>query len=101
MPVSAIPAVQGVTATGYRPAVAPVQDPGGELFAGRLSTAVDGLQQAQSTSKDLALKAVTGDLTDIHQATIAAAESSTMLEMAATFRNKAIDGINEIFRMQA
>jgi flagellar hook-basal body complex protein FliE len=101
MPVSAISAVQGVTGTGYRPAVTPVQDQGGEMFAGKLSGAVDGLQQMQSTSKDLALKAVTGELTDVHAATIAATQSSVALEMFATFRNKAVDGVNEIFRMQA
>ena len=101
MPVSAISAIEGVTATGYRPAVAPVQDTGGEVFAARLSGAVDGLQQMQSTSKELTLKAVTGDLPDIHAATIASAQSSVALEMAATFRNKGVDAFNEIMRMQA
>ncbi|GIG22616.1 hypothetical protein Cch01nite_33400 [Cellulomonas chitinilytica] len=62
---------------------------------------VDSLQQLQSTSNDLAVKAVTGDLDDVHDYTIAAAEASTAIELTAAVRNKAVDAFNEIMRMQA
>lgn len=101
MPVSAITAIEGVSAAGYRPAVAPVQDTGGEAFATSLSGAVDGLQQMSSTSKDLTLKALTGNSEDIHTATIASTQSSVALELAAAIRNKGVDAFNEIMRMQA
>ncbi|HZL02144.1 MAG TPA: flagellar hook-basal body complex protein FliE [Demequina sp.] len=69
-------------------------------FASALGS-VDQLQQMQSTTDALAVKAVTGSLTDVHDYTIAAAESKLTLELTAAVRNKAVDAFNEIMRMQA
>ncbi len=69
----------------------------GSVFAG----AVDNLQQLQSTSDTLAVKAVTGDLNDIHQATIAATRAQVTMEVVAAVRNKGVEAFNEIMRMQA
>lgn len=74
---------------------------GGEGFAASLGNAVDGLQQLQSDSKTLALKAVTGNLDDIHDATIASTRAQVTLELVAAVRNKGVDAFNEIMRMQA
>ncbi|MDM7890108.1 flagellar hook-basal body complex protein FliE [Curtobacterium caseinilyticum] len=74
---------------------------GGDGFAASLGNAVDGLQQLQSTSKTLALKAVTGNLDDIHDATIASTRAQVTLELVAAVRNKGVDAFNEIMRMQA
>ncbi|WP_138445247.1 flagellar hook-basal body complex protein FliE [Sinomonas susongensis] len=96
-----IPPVQAVTGTGY---VTPVSQPattGGSGFAASLAGAVDNLQQLQSTSNQLAVKAVTGSLDDIHSATIAAARAQVTLELASTIRNQGVDAFNEIMRMQA
>lgn len=98
-----VPPITGVaptTATGYLP---PAESAGtdGTEFASALTGAVDGVQSLQSTSNDLAIQAVTGDLTDIHAATLASARSSVALEMAATFRNRGVEAFNEIMRMQA
>jgi len=73
---------------------------GGAAFAGVLGS-VDHLQQLQSTSQGLAVKAVTGDLDDVHDYTIAAAQSSLALELTAAVRNKAVEAFTEIMRMQA
>ncbi|PCN47696.1 flagellar hook-basal body complex protein FliE [Curtobacterium sp. 'Ferrero'] len=73
----------------------------GDGFAASLAGAVDGLQQLQSDSKTLALKAVTGNLDDIHDATIAATRAQVTLELVAAVRNKGVDAFNEIMRMQA
>ena len=55
--------------TGYlKPAAAPATD--GSAFASALGGAVDQVQSLQATSNDLSIKAVTGDLTDIHAATL-------------------------------
>lgn len=62
---------------------------------------VDSLQGLQTKSADLAVRAVTGDLTDVHDYTIAAAEASTAMELTAAVRNKAVEAFNEILRMQA
>ncbi len=97
----AVAPVQAVTAATPGLSVAPVADPtSGSRFASVMS-GVDGLQQLQSTSNDLAVKAVTGDLDDVHDYTIAAAQASTALELTAAVRNKAVDAFNEIMRMQA
>lgn len=74
---------------------------GGDGFAASLGNAVDGLQQLQSNSKTLALKAVTGNLDDIHDATIASTRAQVTLELVAAVRNKGVDAFNEIMRMQA
>jgi flagellar hook-basal body complex protein FliE len=74
---------------------------GGAAFANALTSAVDEVQGLQGTSKTLALQAVTGDLNDIHNATIASTRAAVSLELIATVRNKGIDAFNEIMRMQA
>ncbi|MFI2753202.1 flagellar hook-basal body complex protein FliE [Cellulomonas sp. P22] len=72
----------------------------GAGFASVLGS-IDSLQQLQSTSNQLAVQAVTGDLDDVHDYTVAAAEASLTLELTAALRNKAIDAFSEIMRMQA
>jgi flagellar hook-basal body complex protein FliE len=74
---------------------------GASAFAEILGGAVDSTQQLQATSNELAIAAVSGDLADIHQATIASTRASTTLELVAAVRNKAVDAFNEIMRMQA
>ncbi|MET1085875.1 MAG: flagellar hook-basal body complex protein FliE [Arthrobacter sp.] len=101
MPISPIGAVQSVTPSSYlaNPAAAAGKD--GDGFAASLTGAVDNLQQLQATSKELAIKAVTGDLNDIHSATLASTRAQVTLELVAAVRNKGVDAFNEIMRMQA
>ena len=102
MPVPAIPAVSGVAPTAYLQDVsapAAVTDGGG--FAASLTGAVDNLSQLQSASKALAVQAVTGDLNDIHNASIASTRTQLTLELVAAVRNKGVEAFNEIMRMQA
>jgi flagellar hook-basal body complex protein FliE len=73
---------------------------GAGSFATSLSGAVDNLQQLQSTSDELAVKAVTGDLADVHQATIAAARASVTLDLVVALRDRSVAAFNEIMRMQ-
>jgi flagellar hook-basal body complex protein FliE len=70
-------------------------------FATSLSGAVENLQQLQSTSNELAVKAVTGDLQDIHQATIASARASVTLDLVVAVRDRSVAAFNDIMRMQA
>ncbi|GAA3672935.1 hypothetical protein GCM10023081_09120 [Arthrobacter ginkgonis] len=92
---SARASIQAPRATAAAPA------DGGASFAAALTSAVDEVQGLQGTSKTLALQAVTGDLDDIHNATIASTRAAVSLELIATVRNKGIDAFNEIMRMQA
>lgn len=70
-------------------------------FATSLTGAVDNLQGLQSTSNELAVQAVTGDLDDIHQATIAASRASVTLDLMVAVRDRSVSAFNEIMRMQA
>lgn len=70
-------------------------------FGSVLTGAVDNLQGLQDTSNALAVRAVTGDLDDIHDYTIASTEAKVTLELTAAIRNKAVDAFTEIMRMQA
>jgi flagellar hook-basal body complex protein FliE len=102
VPISAISGLSSVTSVAPTQSVtqtAGAASTSGAGFANVLS-GIDNLQQLQSTTNDLAVKAVTGDLDDVHDYTIAAAESSTALELTAAVRNKAVEAFNEIMRMQ-
>jgi flagellar hook-basal body complex protein FliE len=97
----AVAAVQAVTPTSYLPSSESVKATDGSDFAASLTGAVDNVQQLQSTSKSLAVQAVTGDLNDIHKATLASSRAQVTLELVAAVRNKGVDAFNEIMRMQA
>ena len=101
MDLPAVNMTPGVTGTGYLPSASATQKTDGSGFGTELSSAVDGLQQLQSVSKDLTIKAVTGDLNDIHTAMIASTRAQVTLELVAAVRNKGVDAFNEIMRMQA
>jgi flagellar hook-basal body complex protein FliE len=100
MTIPAIGPVSGVTGTGYLDSVK-VPSTNGSAFAGSLAGAVDNITALQSTSKTLAVQAVTGDLNDIHAATLASTRAQVTLELVAAVRNKGVDAFNEIMRMQA
>ena len=101
MPIAPIGSVMPVTGTSNVSGTTATSGTGGSGFATAMTGAVDELQQLQSTSNDLAIKAVTGDLDDIHNATIASTRAQVTLELVAAVRNKGVDAFNEIMRMQA
>lgn len=101
MPIVPVAAVSGVTATNYLDAVQPTASTDGSAFGASLTGAVENVQQLQSASNELTIQAVTGDLDDIHNATLASSRAQVTLELVATVRNKGVDAFNEIMRMQA
>ena len=101
MPLSAINATTALSGVMGSSATTPTQRTDGSGFGTALSGAVDNLQQLQGTSNSLAIQAVTGDLNDIHTATIAATRAQVTMELVAAVRNKGVDAFNEIMRMQA
>ncbi|NEM91172.1 flagellar hook-basal body complex protein FliE [Galbitalea soli] len=102
-----IPAITGLGGAsgiaGANSAVGPnlTANTSGASFSSILSGAIDNVQSTQATANDLAVKAVTGDLTDIHQATIAATRAQVTVELVTAVRNKGVDAFNEMMRMQA
>jgi flagellar hook-basal body complex protein FliE len=101
MSIPLIGAVSSASTAGITPAVQTTQPTGDSGFAASLGGAIDNLQGLQNTSNELAVQAVTGNLSDIHDATIAATRAQVTLELVAAVRNKGVDAFNDIMRMQA
>ncbi|MGJ0223748.1 flagellar hook-basal body complex protein FliE, partial [Streptococcus pyogenes] len=55
----------------------------GVVFGATLTGSIDQLQARQPTSKALGVPAVTGDLDDVHDYTIASTQASVALELTA------------------
>jgi flagellar hook-basal body complex protein FliE len=70
-------------------------------FAAMLEKGLNAVQSAQSKADGLAVQAATGDLTDIHDYTIAATQASLVTQLATTIRTKGVDAFNQIMGMQA
>ena len=101
MPVSGISGVSGISSAFPIAAATKATTPSGSAFGSVLTSAVENLQGLQQTSSQLAVAAVTGDLNDIHAATIASTRAAVTLELVSTVRNKGVEAFNEIMRMQA
>ncbi len=67
----------------------------GDLLTDGL-TRLEGLQDKADT---LAVQGATGDLTALHDYTIAATEASVATQLTVALRNKAVEAFNEIMRM--
>ena len=101
-PLSGINSLTGVAGTtSTQLGTGATSGASGTRFSSVLGGAVDNLSSLQSTADTLAVKAVTGDLTDIHQATLAATRAQVTMELVSAVRNKGVDAFNEIMRMQA
>jgi flagellar hook-basal body complex protein FliE len=99
--VSALSNLQGVSGVSAPSLTQPTGPASGADFGSVLGNVVDGLSGLQQNANTLAVKAVTGDLTDIHQATLAATRAQVTMELVSAVRNKGVDAFNEIMRMQA
>ncbi|WP_438822220.1 flagellar hook-basal body complex protein FliE [Kineococcus terrestris] len=69
-------------------------------FAALLASGLERLQGLQSSADQLAVKAATGDLTDVHDYMIASNEAQLATQLTTAIRNKAVEAFNEIMRMQ-
>jgi flagellar hook-basal body complex protein FliE len=107
--ISPISAISGIAEPTQISAVDPVGggDSGsvtgsvGGSFANALSHGLEQVQDVQTKADDLAVKAATGSLTDVHDYMIASSEASLATQLTVAVRNKALDAFNEIMRMQA
>ena len=98
-PLSAVPSLASVG--GLQLATPATSAPSGTAFSSVLGGAVQNLSDLQHNADSLAVKAVTGDLTDIHQATLAATRAQVTMELVSAVRNKGVEAFTEIMRMQA
>lgn len=79
----------------------PAETGASNSFAGVLAQGMQNLQAAQSKQDTLAVQAATGDLTNVHDYTVAAAEAKLATSLTVALRDKAVGAFNEILRMQA
>ncbi len=73
---------------------------GVQSFGNLLADKLAELNGVQKRSDQLAVKAATGDLQDIHEYTIAANEAAVATQLVVAVRNKGVEAFNEIMRMQ-
>jgi flagellar hook-basal body complex protein FliE len=99
MAINAIGQVLGIGGAGN---VAAPQKTGGASgdFGKTVVDALDNLEKTQDKADNLAVKAATGDLNDVHDYMIAATEASVQTELTVAVRNKAVEAFNDIMRMQ-
>jgi flagellar hook-basal body complex protein FliE len=93
----AVSGIAGVGATSFvPPTLQPQAAPKSNVFA-------EGLKQVQSLENNAdvtAAKLATGELTDVHEFTTAAAKAQLGISLTAALRNKAVEAYQEIMRMQ-
>jgi len=89
-PIGSIPVAPATTrATGTQ----------GAGFGQALAQGLDQLNGLQQTSDTKSVQAVTGQLSDIHDYTIAANEAALATQLTVAVRNKAVEAFTEIMRM--
>ena len=81
------------------PLDAPASVQGVQSFGNLLAQKLSDLNGMQKRSDQLAVKAATGDLRDIHEYTIAANQSGVATSLVVNVRNKMVESFNEIMRM--
>lgn len=89
----------GIGGSGTSSGVQGPSGPNGD-FADMVLDGLDRLQAVNNKVDQLAVKAATGDLNNIHDYTIAATEAAVTTQLTAAVRNKALEAFNEIMRMQ-
>src|SRR6478672_8967856 len=72
----------------------------GDSFGNVVTNALQGMENSQDSANSLAVQAATGDLTDVHNYTIAATEASLQTEMTVAVRDRAVAAFNQIMSMQ-
>ncbi len=87
-------------ATTVRGAAGPqaTQSVSGTSFGSLLADRIEGLESIQDKTDALAVQASTGDLENIHDYTIAAAEAQMTTQLTVAMRNKAVETFTEIMR---
>ena len=102
---AATTAIPGASVPGVQPAgtgTAPTQalSGGSGDFGNVVVNALQGVQDTQNSANSLAVQAATGDLTDVHNYTIAATEASLQTELTVAVRDRAVQAFNQIMAMQ-
>ena len=97
---AALPSLPDITTVN--PALpAPAADPAaGAAFGNALTQGLERLQGMHTATDEMAVKAATGDLADVHDYMVASTQTSVATELTVAVRNKAVEAFTEIMRMQ-
>lgn len=71
----------------------------GASFSDILTSALQDAQTQGAKSDEQTLSLLSGDITDLHTATIQAQKAELTLNLAIQIRNKVVDAYNEVMRM--
>lgn len=78
----------------------PSDGAGGVSFADTLTNAFDAVSDSHAKADGLAVQAATGDLSAVHDYTVAATEAQLLTQLTVEVRNRAVDAFNDVMRMQ-
>ncbi|MDT0200804.1 flagellar hook-basal body complex protein FliE [Nocardioides sp. AE5] len=100
--------IGGIESVGFTPYVAPqvgapstvARAEGSSSFSDMVIDGIERLEGVQDKADGLAVQAATGNLENIHDYTIAAAEAQVATQLTVALRNKAVEAFTEIMRMQ-
>jgi flagellar hook-basal body complex protein FliE len=96
-------AIPPISAAGFTVPIAPAtpatSDPTGGGFGNALLNALDGVAQVQGNANQVASLAATGDLTNVHDLTIATSEAELATTLTTAVRDKAVAAFNAIMSM--
>ncbi|TCJ00529.1 flagellar hook-basal body complex protein FliE [Aeromicrobium sp. IC_218] len=97
-PLQIDPDVTAVRGAAGPQGVSGAQSVAGTSFGSLLADKIEGLEAMNDRTDDLAVQATTGDLKNIHDYTIAAAETQMTTQLTVAMRNKAVEAFTEIMR---
>ena len=100
-----IAAIGGIIPANLMPSVESAAKSGGAGGAGGdfgdwLGKSLDTVSGSQTKADNLAVQAATGDLTAIHDFTVASTEAQILTQLTVEVRNRAVEAFNDIMRMQ-
>ncbi len=104
-PIEALGALSGAlgvtapTSLDAAATTAPASASSGQAFGDLLIDHLDRLEGIQDRADDLAVQAATGDLSNMHDYTIAATEAAVTAQLTVAVRNRALEAFNDIIRM--
>ncbi|MGB8650651.1 MAG: flagellar hook-basal body complex protein FliE [Mycobacteriales bacterium] len=89
-----------VSGVGATPFVPPTVSGTAPTTGSKFAESLDQVSKLTSTADSLAEGVATGQLTDVHQFTAAAAKAQLGVELTVALRNRAVEAYQEIMRMQ-
>ncbi|MCL1821101.1 MAG: flagellar hook-basal body complex protein FliE [Oscillospiraceae bacterium] len=96
-----IPSINPYYPSKILPAPTPEKNnAGGAPFSEMFNKALSNVASSDYEDKTTNLGLLTGELDNIHTATIAAEKAEIMLNLTVQVRNKIVEGYQEIMRMQ-